>query len=408
MANPTQNADVPPATPPVIDVDELDDERDYNDPNITGYWQKLAPLRETLGVARLRFGETAGWVLLRHADVMMAFREDSRFSKGAALKPITFPMMGPNIQGYDGHEHTVHRSFVSPAFRRTAIPRYVEPLLKPLAEELVDEIAPLGEADLMTTFAKHYPMRVITELLGIPREDEDKMAAWAKAMLNSVVDPQGTERANAEFTEYVAPLVAQRRARPGEDLLSAIVNEEVEGQRLDEDHVFGFLRLLFPAGVDTTWLTLGSLLTAVLQQPDQVRQRLLESESERSWAIEETVRWEGTTGTEPRLTMEDVVICDREIPAGQLLRLAVPSANHDPRVFDDPDRWDLDRRPTNHLAFGLGRHFCLGAFLARGEMNVALEILLRRLPNLRLTEVPEIYGVVLRGPRSVPMQWDAP
>jgi hypothetical protein len=104
----------------------------------------------------------------------------------------------------------------------------------------------------MTTFAKHYPMRVITELLGIPRQDEDKMAAWAKAMLNSVVDPEGTERANAEFTEYVAPLVAERRSRPGDDLLSAIVNEEVEGQRLDEDHVFGFLRLLFPAGVDTS------------------------------------------------------------------------------------------------------------------------------------------------------------
>ena len=93
MSKPTQNIDV-------------DDEMDYNDPDITGYWQKLAPLREALGVARLRFGDTAGWVLLRHADVMMAFREDSRFSKGAALRPITFPMMGPNIQGYDGHEHT--------------------------------------------------------------------------------------------------------------------------------------------------------------------------------------------------------------------------------------------------------------------------------------------------------------
>ncbi len=386
----------------------VDDDVDYNDPDITGYWQKLAPLREKLGVARLRFGDTAGWVLLRHADVSMAFREDTRFSKGAALRPITFPMMGPNIQGYDGHEHTVHRSLVSAAFRRTAIPRYVEPLLRPLAEELIDAIAPLGEVDLMTTFAKHYPMRVITELLGIPRQDEDKMAAWAKAMLNMVVSPEGTEQANAEFTEYVAPLVEERRARRGNDLLSAIVNEEVEGQRLDDDHVFGFLRLLFPAGVDTTWLTLGSLMTAVLQQSDEVRRRLLESEDERSWAIEETVRWEGTTGTEPRLTMEDVVICDREIPAGELLRLAVPSANHDPRVFDDPDRWDLDRRPTNHLAFGLGRHFCLGAFLARGEMTVALDVLLRRLPNLRLVEVPQIYGVVLRGPRSVRMQWDAP
>ncbi len=389
-------------------VTDVDDDANYNDPNITGYWQRLAPLREELGVARLRFGDSAGWVLLRHADASMALRDDTRFSKGAALKPITFPMMGPNIQGYDGHEHTVHRSLVSPAFRRTAIPRYVEALLRPTAEELAGQIAPLGEADLMATFAKRYPMRIITELLGIPRQDEDKMAAWAKAMLNSVVDPEGTSRANTEFTEYVAPLVEERRSRPGQDLLSAIVNEEVEGQRLDDDHVFGFLRLLFPAGVDTTWLTLGSLMTAVLQQPIEIRRRLLESESERAWAIEETVRWEGTTGTEPRLTMEDVVICGREIPAGELLRLAVPSANHDPRVFDDPDRWDLDRRPTNHLAFGLGRHFCLGAFLARSEMNVALEVLLRRLPNLRLIGEPEIYGVVLRGPRSVRMQWDAP
>jgi cytochrome P450 len=386
----------------------VDDDFDYNDPNTTGYWQRLGPLREELGVARLRFGDNAGWVLLRYADVSAAFREDSRFSKGAALKPITFPMMGPNIQGYDGHEHTVHRSLVSPAFRRTAIPRYAEPLFRPLAEELVDEIAPLGEADLMATFAKRYPMRVITALLGIPRADEDQMAAWAKAMLSAIVDRDGTDRANAEFTEYVRPLVEDRRSHPGGDLLSAIVNEEVEGRRLDDDHVFGFLRLLFPAGVDTTWLTLGSLMTAVLQQPDEVRHRLLASESERSWAIEETVRWEGTTGTEPRLTMEDVVICGRGIQAGELLRLAVPSANHDPREFDDPDRWDLDRRPTNHLAFGLGRHFCLGAFLARGEMNVALEVMLRRLPNLRLVEIPEIYGVVLRGPRSVRMMWDLP
>lgn len=393
----------------MITLSDLDDDVDYNEPDITGYWQKLAPLRESVGVARLRFGDSAGWVLLRHAEVSMAFREDKRFSKGAALKEVTFAMMGPNIQGYDGHEHTVHRSLVSPAFRRTVIPHYVEPLLKPLAEELVDEIAPLGEADLMTTFAKHYPMRVITELLGIPREDEDKMAAWAKAMLNSVADPDGTKRANDEFTSYVAPLVAERRARPGSDLLSAIVNEEVEGRRLDDDHVFGFLRLLFPAGVDTTWLTLGSLVTAVLQQPENIRQRLRDSEEERAWAIEETVRWEGTTGTEGRLTMEDVVLCGREIPAGELLRLAVPSANHDPRVFDEPDRWDLDRRPTNHLAFGLGRHFCLGAFLARGEMNVALETLLRRLPGLELAgDPPDIYGVILRGPRSVPMRWDAP
>jgi cytochrome P450 len=279
----------------------------------------------------------------------------------------------------------------------------------PLAEELAAELAPLGEGDLMATFAKRYPMRVITALLGIPREDEDKMAAWAKAMLNGMFDPHAMTRANVEFTEYVTPLVEERRARPGEDILSALATEEVEGHRLDDDHVFGFLRLLFPAGVDTTWLTLGTLMTAVLQQPAEIRQRLLEDEAERNWAIEETVRWQSTTGSEARTLLEDVEVCGVRLAAGESVRLAVPSANRDPRVFDDPDRWDLDRRPANHLAFGLGRHFCLGAFLARTEMNIALEVLLRRLPNVQLAgDVPEIYGVILRGPRSVPMRWETP
>jgi cytochrome P450 len=386
---------------------DVDDDTDYDDPELTGYQTRLARLRDDKGVVRLRFGSTTGVVLLRHADVTNAFRDDTRFSKSEAVRPATFPYMGPNIQGYDGHEHTVKRGLVSPAFRRTAIPRYFEPLLRPVAEVLVSDLAPLGEADLMATFAKKYPMRIITRLLGIPRDDEDTMAAWAKAMLNIGGDPEGARRANAEFTEYVAPLVDERRARPGEDLLSAIVTEEVDGQRLDDDEVFGFLRLLFPAGVDTTWLTLGSLMYAVLAHPE-VHQRLLSDEEERSWAVEETVRWESTTGTEPRVTLEDVVVAGIEIPAREMVRLAVPVANRDPNVFRDPDRWDLDRRPTNHLAFGLGRHFCLGAFLARGELTVALEVLLRRLPNLRLLEQPHVAGVVLRGPKSLRIAWDAP
>jgi len=396
---------------PVQPVDavatEVDDDADYNDQELTGYQARLARLRDEKGVVRLRFGSTTGLVLLRHADVANAFRDDARFSKSAALAPITFPVMGPNIMGYDGREHTVKRGLVSPAFRRTVIPRYIDPLFRPTAEELADELAPLGEADLQATFAKKYPMRIITRLLGIPRHDEDKLASWAVAMLNMVADPEGTTRANAEFTQYVAPLVEERRARPGDDLLSAIATEEVEGERLDDDEVFGFLRLLFPAGVDTTWLALGSLMVAVLAHPE-VHQRLLADEEERFWAIEETLRWESPTGTEPRLTLEDVVVSGMEIPAGELLRLAVPVANRDPQVFPDPDRWDLDRRPANHLAFGLGRHFCLGAFLARGELQVALEVLLRRLPNLRLVEEPRITGIILRGPRSLRLAWDAP
>lgn len=392
---------------PSPDAVTPDDATDYQDPDLTGYQDRLATLREEKGVVRLRFGAKTGLVVLRHADVMSAFREDGRFSKSLAMRPATFPFMGPNIQGYDGHEHTVKRALVSPALRRTLVPRYVDPLLQPVAEALVADIAPLGETDLMATFAKRYPMRIITQLLGIPRDDEDQMAVWAKAMLNMGEDPDGARAANAAFTEHVAPLLDARRAHPGDDLLSAIVTEEVEGQRLDDEEVYGFLRLLFPAGVDTTWLTLGILMGAVLQQPRAIHERLRASDEERTWAIEETLRWESTTGAEPRVTLEDVVVAGTEIPAGKLLRLAVPVANRDPLVFDDPDRWDLDRRPTSHLAFGLGRHFCLGAFLARAELNVALETLLQRLPGLRLAEDLRVYGVVLRGPRSLRVAWDA-
>jgi cytochrome P450 len=138
--------------------------------------------------------------------------------------------------------------------------------------------------------------------------------------------------------------------------------------------------------VDTTWLTLGSLMYAVLEHPE-VHGRLLEDETERAWAVEETLRWESAVGTEPRVTIQDVVVSGVEIPAGELVRLCIPVANRDPAVFSDPDRWDLDRRPSNHIAFGLGRHFCLGAFLARGELQVALEVLLRLMrtcnPHLR-------------------------
>jgi cytochrome P450 len=233
------------------------------------------------------------------------------------------------------------------------------------------------------------------------------MAGWAVAMLDIAANPAGAIRANAEFTEYVTPLVDERRAHPGDDLLSALVTGEVEGQRLDDEEVLGFLRLLFPAGVDTTWLTLGSLMIAVLEHPE-VHPRLLADEAERSWAVEETLRWESTVGTEPRLTLEDVVVSGVTIPAGELVRLCIPVANRDPRVFPDPDRWDLDRRPRNHIAFGLGRHFCLGAFLARAELAVALDVLLRRLPNLHLVEQPRVTGVVLRGPRELRVAWDAP
>lgn len=385
---------------------ELDDDYDYSDPNLIGYQDRLGPLRDTKGVARLRLGSRSGYTLLRYADVKNAFFDNTRYSKSLALRDITFATMGPNIQGYDGEEHRIKRGLVSRAFRPRTVRECVAPLLRPIAEELVDELAPLGSTDLMASFAKRYPLRIITQMLGIPRDDEDKMADWAYAMLRTMTDPERARRANEEFTRYIMPLVEKRRADPANDLLSTIVTEEIEGQRLGDDEVYGFLRLLFPAGVDTTWLTLGSLMIAVLEHPE-VHQRLIENEDDRARAIEETLRWESTTGTEGRMTTEDVVCSGVEIPAGELIWMAVPVANRDPEAFEDPDRWDIDRPYGQHVGFGLGSHFCLGAYLARAELSIALEVLLRRLPNLRMVERPPIQGTTLRGPQRLNLAWNA-
>lgn len=384
---------------------ELDDEYDYSDPETVGYQDRLKHLRDTKGVARLRLGATTGQMLLRYDDVQAAFSDHHRFSKSLALREVTFAMMGPNIQGYDGEEHRIKRGLVSRAFRPRTVKNLIEPLLRPTAEELADELYPLGSTDLMATFAKRYPLRVITQMLGIPREDEEQMAGWAHAMLRGMTNPAGARQANEDFTNYVRPLVERRRNDPADDLLSTIVTEEIEGQRLDDDEVFGFLRLLFPAGVDTVWLTLGSMMIAVLEHPE-LHQRLLDNEADRARAIEETLRWESATGTEGRVTTEDVVCCGVEIAAGQLIYMSPAVANRDPLAFEDPDRWDIDRPFKQHVGFGLGSHFCLGAYLARTELSIALEVLLRRLRNLRMVERPPVLGTTLRGPRHLRVTWD--
>jgi hypothetical protein len=175
-------------------------------------------------------------------------------------------------------------------------------------------------------------------------------------------------RAREEFTEYVVPLLDERRKHPGEDLLSGLVREEIDRDGLSDEDVLGFLRLLSPAGVDTTWLGMGTLLSVVGARPE-IHDRLRASAEERHWAVEETLQWESPVNLEPRMVIKDVTMSGVLIPAGTMVRLSLPTANRDPAEFPDPHTWDLDRHPTTHIAFGLGRHFCLGAFLARVESS---------------------------------------
>jgi cytochrome P450 len=312
-----------------------------------------------------------------------------------------------------GDEHRINRALVSPAFRQRLMPGLVPPLLEPIAHELIDRFVHDGRADLVADFTSRYPFIVITRLLGLPRTSEDDIKRWALGMLDIQNRYDDAVQCSREFMQFVQPILEQRRTDPGDDLISTLATTEVEGQRLSDDEIFNFLRLLFPAGADTTYLGLGSTLHALLTNPDQMA-IVLEDPAERCrWAGEEGIRLNPPTAWIPRVNPHDVVWHDIPIPAGAPMFLGIMAANRDPAVYPDPDRFDITRRPTTVMTFGFGLHFCLGAALARAELDVALRVILERLQNLRLVDDDgvRITGTIhhlLRGPNRLPVTFDPP
>ena len=361
----------------------------------------LAQLRSTHRVAPVRYHGVTTWLITGHKELVEALADEEHFQSAAMYKLHAEPVMGKTLQCMAGDEHRVNRLLVSPAFLPSRVKAYAETLLEPLAHELIDGFAAHGETELVSALTRPYPFMVITRLLGLPMEANKKFLDWALQLINYPWDPEGALAASAAFTDYLAPLVAERRRRPGEDLLSLLATEEVEGQRLSDEEIFSFVRLLFPAGSDTTYKALGSLLVAVLTHPE-VRKLVVTEPSERRWVVEEGLRWEAPVALLPRMCSKSTVLGGVELEAGSPMLFGITAANRDPDEHPDPDRFDPGRREQN-LSFGHGVHFCLGSHLARREMEVALGALFERLSNLRLVEPEsvEIVGAVIRGPKEL-------
>lgn len=372
------------------------------------FHERLREIRETVGVAPVWNikGLNKAYAITRFDDVAAAFLDAGTFSPQATQELHTFPFTGEQMLGFEGRKHGDFRKVVFPAFGKRAVPGYTAALRRH-AHAIVDSFAAHGEAELMESFAKRYPLVVINEILGLPVDDWEQLAGWARDIILGG-DFGKRSAAAAAFRGYAAPLLGERRLHPRDDVLSRLVTGRIEGRLLTDEEITSFLLLLFPAGVDTTWLSLGSLLTAVLSTPG-ARERTLRSAEERAWAVEETLRWEPPTPGIPRVTRRDTVIAGVPIPAGSLTILSLAAANREPGRFgeSDPESWDLDRRPVGHIAFSVGEHFCLGAHLARAELRIALQVLLERLPGLRLTESPVFLGAAIRGPAAVRVAWDA-
>jgi cytochrome P450 len=343
----------------------------------------------------------------RHEDIERVLRDSKTFSSSINAEVIG-QYMGELILAMDGQEHKQYRGLVSHAFRASSLARWDRELVAPIMKELLDAIAPLGRADLVRDITAKYPVQVICGIVGVPIGDHEQFVHWAEEISTGPLNPERGMAASKAMRAYLEPIVADRRREPAGDLLSDLVTAEIDGERLSDEKIYGFLRLLLPAGAETTFRVMGSALLALLTHPD-VLARVRADRDLMPGVIEETLRWETSVTMVSRVTTTDTEVAGCPIPAGSPVAVITGSANRDVSRYPGPDEWRLDREQQSHLAFGWGPHLCLGMHLARLELGAGLNAVLDRLPNLRLdpdAREPVIQGLAFRGPDALPVLFD--
>jgi cytochrome P450 len=339
------------------------------------------------------------YVISRFEDVWRAVHDWETFSSIVDEAQNLLPQM----IYMDPPRHTALRSLVSRAFTPKRVAE-VESLTRAAARSLVDEIARRGgECELQHEYAAVIPSVVIARMIGVPDEHVADFRTWTESFLE-IQGPEDFAEAAGKIYALFTDLLAERRARPRDDMMTALIDAEVDGQRLSDAELLGFCLLLILAGNDTTSSLVGSGTVLLARHPDQ-RARLLADPSLWSTAIEEMNRIESPTQVLPRTAVRDVEVHGVTIPAGSRVMLVWGAANHDDREFPDPERFDITRKVSRHLGFGHGIHYCLGANLARLEARVAFEEWHARFPDYRLAADPRrIVSIWARGYSRIPLQ----
>ncbi len=365
-----------------------------------------ARLRREDPVALLDLPLGPAFFVSRYADVAAVLRDNVLFSSRSNADGIGM-VMGRTILEMDGKEHSRHRAIIAPVFVPKALTGVLPKVIDSIAHRMFDGFAAEGRADLVAQFTKTFPMRVMAHIIGLPIEDYDTFQAWAFAITGMGSDPMGAMDAAAKVVEYLKPIVAERKREPRDDLMSKLVHAEVDGNRLSDEEVYSFLRLLIPAGAETTYHLLGNMLLALLSHSEQ-RDEVRANRAEIEWALEESLRWEAPVCFAARETTAPTVLSGVEIPARHSVMVAISSANRDEKKYPDPARFDIHRRADDHVAFGGGRHFCVGSYLARLEATTALNAIFDRLPSLRLDPESDrrVYGLAFRSPKEIRVRFD--
>jgi cytochrome P450 len=358
-------------------------------------------------IGALAIGRTQVQLLLADRRLRSSVPDIIRM-QGVGDGPL-FDQMSTSILALEGEDHTRIRKLVSRAFTPRAVDVHREEMRATL-HTLVDPLVEAGRCEFMTQVADHYPIEVMCHLLGVPREDHDDFARWNRAITWALSFQLSEHLADVEWGlgqmgEYITALTADRRANPQDDLVTALVQATEDDDRLSDEEVFSLIAALLFAGFDTTRNQLGLALWLFAEFPDQWA-RLRADPSLAPQAVEEVMRFRGAVSAAPRMVVDEIELDGYRVPPGTMLSLSTSSANHDPATYVEPRTFDITVSREPHFTFGGGPHFCLGASLARAEMQEALPILAAAMPGLALDGEPSWrppFGIF--GPEVLPLRF---
>ncbi len=357
-------------------------------------------LRESDPIHRMRLVD--GWAVTRYEDVEQILLDHQRFSNWGAGAGDRIYTRDRSMLDLDPPDHTRLRSLVSKAFTPRSVTA-LKPRIEEIVEELLDGVDGERQFDLIDSFAFPLPVIVIAEMLGVPAQDLEQFKEWSNDIVVSLEPVQTREqrerfrRSEQELYEYFEGIIEQRRQDPQDDLVSALLAAEEEGDRLSHGELLATLLLLLVAGNETTRNLIGNGMLALLRNPEELK-RLKEQPELIDSAIDELLRYDSPVQLDGRTLVEDVEMGGKRMRAGQQVVAVVGAANRDPAAFTEPNRLDIGRQEKSHISFGRGIHYCLGASLAKLEGQIAFACLLERFSTIKLVAVPrQRKQVVLRG-----------
>jgi len=340
-------------------------------------------------------------------DAVHTVLGDRAFSS-AGYAEVIGVVFGHSILEMDPPEHHTYRSILQQAFTRKAMQRWEGELVAPVVNGMIDEFIDANRADLVRQLLFPFPVTVIAALLGLPAADLPQFHRLAVELIGVGVDWDRALCASAAMHDYLAGIVADRRVNPADDMISVLACAEHAGQQLTDEDIYAFVRLLLPAGAETTYRSSSNLLFGLMSNPDQL-EAVRADRSLLPQAIEEGIRWEPPLLIIMRTAARATEVCGVPIPAKAAVICNLGSANHDDTRWERAEEFDVFRECLPHIGFASGPHTCLGMHLARMETRVAIEAVLDRLPRLRFDPdepAPYISGLTFRAPPALPLRWD--